>query len=151
MKMFQFHKFSKLCSALYFSGLQEFGFSGLCYLGVHNAVTPNLLSFQFPNSENSVSLLFGPTTQLSSLKSATILSYSEIFGLRDFWFQGFGPRGFQTFFPFQHPTSEISIYFTLRAHIAQFSPTTTVAHGTFRRVHVTFNDVIGSHHSCISS
>jgi hypothetical protein len=94
MKMFQFHEFSKLCLALYFSGLQDFGFSDLRYPGVHDAVTPNLLSFQFPNSENSVSLLSGPTTQLLSLKSSMILPSSEILGLRDFWFWGFSPRGF---------------------------------------------------------
>jgi hypothetical protein len=151
MKMFQFHEFSELCSTLYFSGLQDFGFSDLRYPGVHDAVTPNLLSFQFLNSENSISLLSGPTTQLSSLKSATILPSSEILGLRDFWFRGFGPRGFQTCFPFQPPTSEILIYFTLRAHTTQLSPTTMVARGTFRRVHVAFNDVIGSHHSRFSS
>jgi hypothetical protein len=33
---------------------------------------------------------------------------------------------------------------------AQLSSFTTVACGTFRRVHVTFNDVIGSHHSRLS-
>ena len=91
MKMFQFHEFFELYSALYFSGLQDFGFSGLRYPGDHDAVTPNLLSFQFPNFKNSVSLLSGPTTQLSSLKSAMILPSSEISGLRDFWFLGFGP------------------------------------------------------------
>jgi hypothetical protein len=34
---------------------------------------------------------------------------------------------------------------------AQLSPFTTVARGTFRRVHVTFGDVFGSHHSHLSS
>jgi hypothetical protein len=52
---------------------------------------------------------------------------------------------------FPTPDFQISIYFILRAHIAQLSPFTIVARGTFRRVHVTFGDVIGSHHSHLSS
>jgi hypothetical protein len=49
-------------------------------------------------------------------------------------------------FPPNISTSEILIYFTLRAHLVQLSPTNTVARGRSRKVHVTFSDVIGSHH-----
>jgi hypothetical protein len=99
--------------------------------------------------------------QISFLSSHSVLQFScfrnfhfrhfGISGLRVSGFRGFVPRGFQTCFPFQPPTSEIPTYFTLRAHIAQWSPTTTVASGTFMRVHITFNDVIRSHLSRFSS
>jgi hypothetical protein len=46
------------------------------------------------------------------------------------------------------PKSQITLFF---GPIAQLFPFTIVAHGTFRRVHVPFNDVIGSHHSRLSS
>jgi hypothetical protein len=70
-------------------------FSGLRYPGVHEAVTPSLLSLQSPTFKISISLPSGP--------------------------------------------------------IVQLSPLTTVAHGTFRRVHITLGDVIVSHHSRFSS
>jgi hypothetical protein len=70
-----------------------------------------------------------------------VLPSSNFLGLLDF-----RPREFPHLFPPNLPTSEISISFTLRAHIVQLSPITTVARGMLRRVHVTFGDVIGSYH-----
>jgi hypothetical protein len=87
----------------------------------------------------------------SAIFGSSKLSFSGISGLSGLRFSVPVPRGFQTCFPFQPLTFKILIYFTLRAHIAQWSPTTTVARGTFMRVHVAFNDVIRSHHSHFSS
>jgi hypothetical protein len=52
--------------------------------------------------------------------------------------------------PLSHesPKSRITLF---SGATAQLSPFTTMACGTFRRVHVAFNDVIGSHHSRLSS
>jgi hypothetical protein len=47
----------------------------------------------------------------------------------------------------ESPKSRITLF---SGPTAQLSPFTTVACGTFRRVHVAFNDVIGSHHSRLS-
>jgi hypothetical protein len=77
-----------------FKNFRIFNF-GVSVSGVHDAVTPNPLSLQLPNSEIPISLPLGPQYTVS--------------------------------------------------------PLTTVARGTFRRVHVTFGDVIGSHHSRLSS
>jgi hypothetical protein len=103
-------------------------------------------------------------------KSFNFTTFPSSARLCNFWvfetfifgtFGPFGPSGFRYpgvhyavtphLLSFQMPNSEIPIYFTLRAHIAQWSPPTTVARGTFMRVHVAFNDVIGSHLSRFSS
>jgi hypothetical protein len=47
----------------------------------------------------------------------------------------------------ESPKSRIPLF---SGPTAQLSPFTTVACGTFRRVHITFNDLIGSHHSLLS-
>jgi hypothetical protein len=47
----------------------------------------------------------------------------------------------------ESPKSRITLF---SGPTTQLSPFTTVACGTFRRVHVTFNDVIRSHHSRLS-
>jgi hypothetical protein len=47
----------------------------------------------------------------------------------------------------ESPKSRITLF---SDPTAQLSPFTTVACGTFRRVHVAFNDIIGSHHSRLS-
>ena len=94
------------------------------------------------------------STRIQQLNPQQFLGPSKISGLRDFGvsgFQGSDPRGFQNFLPFQPPTSEFPTYSTLRAHIAQWSPTTTIACDTFTRVHVAFNDFIRSHLSHFSS
>jgi hypothetical protein len=48
----------------------------------------------------------------------------------------------------EFPKSRVTLF---SGPTAQLSPFTTMACGTFRRVHVTFNDVIGSHLSRFSS
>jgi hypothetical protein len=47
----------------------------------------------------------------------------------------------------ESPKSRITLF---SGPTTQLSPFTTVSCGTFRRVHVAFNDVIGSHHSHLS-
>jgi hypothetical protein len=66
-------------------------------------------------------------------------------GLRTSRLWDFGPRGFPHLFLPNLLTSEIAIYFFLRAHIVQISPTRLVARRISRKVHVTFDDSIGSH------
>jgi hypothetical protein len=47
----------------------------------------------------------------------------------------------------EFPKSRVTLFFGPTAQLSSF---TTVACGTFRRVHVSFNDVIRSHHSRLS-
>jgi hypothetical protein len=136
-------------------GSAIFGTSGFFrYPGVHYAVTPNFLSLQSPKSKISVSLLSGPTTQLSPLKPVTVLQSPMALGLRDFGTSGFRYPGVHyavtsNSLSLQSPKSKIR--FTLfSGPTTQLSPLTTVARGTFRRIHVSIGDVFGSHRSRLS-
>jgi hypothetical protein len=86
--------------------------------------------------------------QISFLRSRSALQFQDfIFQVfeasifdkfRDFGFRGFGPQYFQLSFLSKPSTSEIPTYSTLRAHMAQWLPTTTMACGMLMRAHIAF-------------
>jgi hypothetical protein len=80
---------------------------------VHDAANPNLCRLNSRISKNSVSLLSGPTTQLSPLKSATVLPSPKTSGLRVL---GFRFLRLSDSLSFPTPDFRIPIYFILRAH-----------------------------------
>jgi hypothetical protein len=92
------------------------------------------------------------STRIQQLNPRQFLCPSKILGFQNFGVSGFGvfgPRRFSPSLPSSTPDSRTS-NLSSPGPTAQLSPT-PVARGTFRRVHVTFGDVIGSHHSRLSS
>jgi hypothetical protein len=74
-------------------------------------------------------------------------SVIKVSGLRDFRVSGLRTSGVPTLV--SSKSSDIrnsDLLYPLWAHVTQLFPTTTVACGMLRRVHVTFDDVIGSYH-----
>jgi hypothetical protein len=121
-KVFQFHELSELCSALCFSGVRNFNFR---YFGTFGTLSFGTQDFGF----------------------------SELPSSRHFGTSSFGVSAHEAFRPalFSKPRLPKFRLTLPYGSTAQLSPTTTVARGKFMRVHVAFNDVIGSHLSRFSS